>query len=138
MASVSRLKDAIKAKKAPELDNLAANRLTIWKVVRQVAQGAEINQTVEKINFPDPESDDAFDEDGDIQLCVSSETLSNYGLHLPEPKRLHVIVKVTHGPVEDGTHASHGNKRKRNELEQALDLLDISAKHTPPNPPSSN
>jgi hypothetical protein len=58
-------------------------------------------QKVKDITFPDPQSDDAFEEIGDIQLLDPLQLLSDYGLHLSEPGKLHVIVQVPHGPVEE-------------------------------------
>jgi hypothetical protein len=62
----------------------------------------EFNQKIEKIkaNFPNPNSDEAFEENGNIQFLLPDETLLDYRLQLSKPKHLHIIVQVLHRSVD--------------------------------------
>ncbi|PVF94056.1 hypothetical protein CPB86DRAFT_876678 [Serendipita vermifera] len=102
-ALVDNLKDAIKAKMAPELDYLAVARLTLWKLEtpmptgRTSAEKTEFGQRIKWIEFPDPESDEALQGDGTVQFLDPLEELSAYwpdSDNIPVKRHLYLIGQV--------------------------------------------
>ncbi|KAI0306217.1 hypothetical protein B0F90DRAFT_1697207 [Multifurca ochricompacta] len=88
------LKDAIKLKKAPRLDNLPADELFLWKLLKPVRGASAVKTAIEAMVFPDFKPGDAFVENDTVQLLDSLTNLSEYWQNLPKRNHLHVVVQV--------------------------------------------
>ncbi|KAI0290943.1 hypothetical protein B0F90DRAFT_442425 [Multifurca ochricompacta] len=90
----SDLKEAIKAKMAPRLDNLAANELILWELLKPVRVPSPVKIMIAAIEFPDSESKVAFDENGTVQVLHPAVELSDYWENPPKRGHLHIVVQV--------------------------------------------
>ena len=75
---VGDLKDAIKAKKAPEFDNFPADRLKLWKVMIPGDQDDQLRNLIL--------------QDSDELLAIND--IGDYWPTTPPKKHIHVIVKL--------------------------------------------
>src|SRR6266498_2417976 len=75
---VSHLKDAIKAKKAPEFDNFPADKLKLWKVTIPGDQDEQLRNLIL--------------QDSDELLAIND--IGDYWPTSPPKKHIHVIVKL--------------------------------------------
>ena len=75
---ISELKDAIKAKKAPEFDNFPADKLKLWKVTIPGDQDDQLRNLIL--------------QDGDELLAIRK--ISKYFPDSPPEEHIHVIVKL--------------------------------------------
>src|SRR5436853_7630883 len=75
---ISELKDAIKAKKAPEFDNFPADKLKLWKVTIPGDQDDQLRNLIL--------------QDGDELLAIRK--ISKYFPDLPPEEHIHVIVTL--------------------------------------------
>jgi hypothetical protein len=106
------------------LDHLTADELTLWKLSTPLSTGrtraekTEFDQKIKEIDFPDPQSDDALEGDGLVQLLDPSEELSEYwpdSAPRPEKKHLHLIVQVP------------ASKNERRDILTSLQKLSLSS-----------
>ncbi|KAI0294614.1 hypothetical protein B0F90DRAFT_1278235 [Multifurca ochricompacta] len=97
---VTRLKEAIKAKKAPELDHLAADRLTLWKLSTPLCIDPEtstistVKNTIRKIALPSADAKEAGLGNGTVQVLYPNKRLSTYWNNIPNEDYLHIVVQV--------------------------------------------
>jgi hypothetical protein len=106
-ALVGRLKEQIwdKNQNTFTARSVDANQLFLWKLSSPIPTGrtraekAEFQQTTKAIAFPDPESGDALEGNGTIQILDSADELSGYWQGAPRGKHLHLIVQVLSPPA---------------------------------------
>ena len=97
---VGRLNGAVKAHVSPELDHIPTHRLFLWMLINSLSSGdnkasrTEFEQKINEINLPDPESNDALEGNGIVQLLNPVAPLSKYWSKPPERGLLHIIVQV--------------------------------------------
>ncbi|KAI0295587.1 hypothetical protein B0F90DRAFT_1143902 [Multifurca ochricompacta] len=97
---VSRLKDAIKVKMTPRLDNLAANELILWKLSTPLSIDPEtstistVKKTIRDIDLPSAEDDKAGLGNGTVQALYPTKRLSNYWNNIPNEDHLHLVIQV--------------------------------------------
>ncbi|KAI0294686.1 hypothetical protein B0F90DRAFT_1821065 [Multifurca ochricompacta] len=78
----------------PRLDNLAANELILWKLSNLVRVPSPVKTTIGAIEFPDSESEVAFDGNGTVQVLHPAMELSEYWESPPKRGHLHIVVQV--------------------------------------------
>ncbi|KAG0327520.1 hypothetical protein BGZ99_007478, partial [Dissophora globulifera] len=87
--SVGELKKAVKAEKAPEFDDVAADKLTLWHVSIPVLAKAERKE----ISLIDVQSKEELDETDDVSDVFAVQ---------PPKKTIHIIVQrpsPVHAPI---------------------------------------
>jgi hypothetical protein len=78
--TVGGLKDAIKDKKKPEFDHVAADRLNLWKV--SIPDDRSLKENISKLDF--------YDE----QSLSPTAKLSKVFADAPEEMHLHIVVRA--------------------------------------------
>ncbi|KAI0288788.1 hypothetical protein B0F90DRAFT_993756 [Multifurca ochricompacta] len=96
---VTRLKEAIKAKKANQFSHLDADQLTLWKLltppdIESIEDEDSFDKTIQDFELPPPKSKEAFQGNSDVQALGSAKKLSAYWENSPEEGHLHILVQV--------------------------------------------
>ncbi|KAI0290640.1 hypothetical protein B0F90DRAFT_1784429 [Multifurca ochricompacta] len=87
---VSDINDAIKVKKAPELDHLAADRLIVWTLSTLQRTNLPSSTISAAIEFPSDQNNRV----GNVELLYPTTRLSRHWDHSPDDDYLHLIVQV--------------------------------------------
>ncbi|KAI0291051.1 hypothetical protein B0F90DRAFT_440851 [Multifurca ochricompacta] len=96
---VTKLRKVIKTEMAPRLDNLAADRLTVWKLltppdIESIEDEDSFDKTIQDFVLPRPKSKEAFQGNSDVQALRTAKELSAYWENSPEKGHLHILVQV--------------------------------------------